>query len=351
MRDEPVAGDDPVDAGAQPVEIPPVDGEPGDHGRDLPTAGRRPPAARMMPGARLVPAAGNPPEDDLPSAGRRPADARESPGRVTVEAAEGGVDDSAVPEVDDSAVPEAEDAAVREGEPQPSAWRKLSASTSGPMIWILLALFGFSLVAQLRTNNEDQGLAGARQEDLVRILSDLDARDSRLQTEISNLEESQRQLTSGVAGRQAALDEAAKRADELGLLAGTLRGRGPGLVIVMSKVKASAVLNCVQELRGSGGEVIQIAGQDGTAVRIVASSYFVDAGGGGILVDGAHLAGPYTLSVIGPPQTMQPALQIAGGVVTSVNGSGGSVTMEPRSLVEVTAVRKTPALQFARPVS
>ena len=224
-------------------------------------------------------------------------------------------------------------------------WRRLSSA--GALIWVLLALFGFTLVVQLRSNNADEGLATARQEDLVRILSDLEARDQRLQAEINTLEQSQRSLTSGVQGRQAALAEADKRADELGLLAGTLPGRGPGLSVVIDpkdKVKASAVLNAVEELRGAGGEVMQIAGANGSAVRIVASTYFVDA-------EGQRLTGPYTLSVIGAPQTMQTALQIPGGVVASVNGAGGSVTMESRAMVEVTAVRKATSLQYARPVS
>jgi uncharacterized protein YlxW (UPF0749 family) len=228
-------------------------------------------------------------------------------------------------------------------------WRRLSSA--GALIWVLLALFGFTLVVQLRSNDSDQGLATARQEDLVRILSDLEARDSRLQSEINALENSQRQLTSGVAGREAAIAEAGKRADELGLLAGTLPGRGPGLRIVLDKVKASAILNAVQELRGAGGEVMQLSGADGGVVRVVASSYFVDAEGGGIVVDDAQLSGPYTLDVIGSPQTMQTALQIPGGVVASVNSGGGSVTMEQRPMVEVTAVRKATTLQYARPVS
>jgi uncharacterized protein YlxW (UPF0749 family) len=236
---------------------------------------------------------------------------------------------------------------VREEKPAP--WRRLSSA--GALIWVLLALFGFTLVVQLRSNDGDQGLATARQEDLVRILSDLEARDSRLQSEINALETSQRQLTSGVAGRQAALAEAEKRADELGLLAGTLPGRGPGLQISVDKVKASAILNAVQELRGAGGEVMQLGGSDGTAVRIVASSYFVDAEGGGIIVDGVRLTGPFILLVIGQPQTMQTALQIPGGVVASVNSAGGSVTTEQRATVEVTAVRKATTLQYARPAS
>ncbi|HEY7274113.1 MAG TPA: DUF881 domain-containing protein [Actinoplanes sp.] len=231
---------------------------------------------------------------------------------------------------------------------------RMRLTSAGTLIWILLALFGFTLVVQLRSNSADEGLSTARQEDLVRILSDLEARDDRLQTEIATLEQSQRQLSSGVAGRQAAQAEAAKRADELGLLAGTKPGRGPGLEVRIdpgSRVKASAVLNAVQELRGAGGEVMQINGSDGTAVRIVASTYFIDGDAGTILVDGARLPGPYTVLVIGPPQTMQTALQIPGGVVASVETAGGSVTMQARNTVEVTALRQPTNLRYARPVS
>ncbi|MEU4427473.1 DUF881 domain-containing protein [Actinoplanes sp. NPDC024001] len=222
---------------------------------------------------------------------------------------------------------------------------------AGTLIWVLLALLGFTLVVQLRSNDVDHGLATARQEDLVRILSDLEAQDSRLLADIQNLEATRQQLSSGVQGREAALDEATKRGEELGLLAGTVPGSGPGLEIVLDRVKASAVLNAVQELRGARGEVMQLNGANGAVVRVVASSYFVDASGGGIIADGVHLTGPFRLLVIGQPETMRTALQIPGGVVASVQNDGGSVTMDSRSLVEVTAVRKATALQYARPVS
>jgi uncharacterized protein YlxW (UPF0749 family) len=273
-------------------------------------------------------------------------------------------DGAGTPEADSAGTPEAgasPDPVIPpepEAEPEPPAGPAAGArarlTSAGALIWVLLALFGFTLVVQLRSNSADEGLSAARQEDLVRILSDLESRDDRLRAEIATLEQSQRQLSSGVAGRQAALAEAAKRADELGLLAGTEPGRGPGLVVRIDprgRVKASAVLNAVQELRGAGGEVMQISGSDGTAVRIVASTYFIDGDAGTIGVDGARLVGPYTVLVIGPPETMQTALQIPGGVVASVETAGGSVTMQARNTVEVTALRQPTSLRYARPVS
>jgi uncharacterized protein YlxW (UPF0749 family) len=309
-----------------------------DNGRDpalldlgLPTAGRKPPANDV-------------PRVDPPEPEPEPELEETRTGEPEAEEISATSPDS--PTADTPEEPAAESDLGREKKPGLKR-----PAPAGTLIWVLLALLGFAMVVQLRSNDGDSGLSTARQEDLVRILSDLEARDSRLTTDIEALERSKQQLSSGVAGREAALEEANKRSQELGLLAGTLPGRGPGLEIALDRVKASDVLNTVQELRGAGGEVMQINSATGVSVRIVASTYFVDAAGGGIIADGERLVGPFRLLVIGPPGTMSTALQIAGGVVESVKSRDGSVTMDSRSMVEVIAVRKATALQYARPVS
>jgi uncharacterized protein YlxW (UPF0749 family) len=240
------------------------------------------------------------------------------------------------------------------GETSPRNGGRSRFTAANAMIAVLLALLGFTLVVQLRTNSSDASLESARQEDLVRILSDLDAQEERVRQDIAGLEESQRQLSSGAEGRQAALEEARRRADELGILAGSLPARGPGLTVtftaVSKPVAASRVLDAVQELRGAGAEAMQIMGGNGVAVRIVASTYFLDADQD-ISVDGRRLTGPYTITVIGDPKTMRTALNIPGGVVASVSGDGGNVAIQERDVVEVTAVSPRRDLQYARPVS
>jgi uncharacterized protein YlxW (UPF0749 family) len=238
----------------------------------------------------------------------------------------------------------------------PAAGRLAGLSSGTLLIALLLALFGFMFAVQLRSSGADEGLSAARQEDLVRILSDLNAREQRLNEDIADLEATRSRLASGVAGRQEALAEAERRADELGLLAGTVSARGSGLVITMSAgsgkpISATSLLNAVQELRGAGGEVMQLAGKDGRAVRVVASTAFVDVAGGGVRVGGVDLTGPYTLTVIGEPGTMDTALRIPGGVVASVSGDGGTVNTVKRDVVDVTATRAPTDLRYARPVS
>ncbi|MFC4149704.1 DUF881 domain-containing protein [Micromonospora mangrovi] len=228
-------------------------------------------------------------------------------------------------------------------------------TSAGAMIAVLLALLGFTLVVQLKTTSADPTLSATREEDLVRISSDLDSRERRLRQDIESLEESQRQLRSGEQGRQAALDEATRRADQLGILAGTLPAVGPGLTVRFEgpakAVSSARVLDAVQELRGAGAEAMQIAGSDGAAVRIIASTYFVDGENGSLVVDGRRLSAPYTITVIGDPETMRTALYIPGGVVALVEEDGGNVTVDDREAVEVSQLHAPIKLDHARPVS
>jgi uncharacterized protein YlxW (UPF0749 family) len=236
--------------------------------------------------------------------------------------------------------------------PAPTALRRLSGA--GAMISVLLVLLGFTLVTQVRNTNTDSQLATARPEDLVRILSDLDAREERLRRELADLDESRRQLESGVQGREAALADARRRADALGILAGTLPAEGPGLEMTFSmreqRIRAESLLDAVQELRGAGAEAMQVTGGSGDPVRVVARTFFVDSGDG-ISVGGVQLSDPYTIQVIGDPQILKPALNIPGGVVESVRGRGGSVTIQQPEIVKVTALHRGAPLKNARPVS
>ena len=260
-------------------------------------------------------------------------------------------DTGAVP---DDPRPGAEEAAPGD-EPRPEAApaRRRRLSAAGAVIGLLLGLLGFAFVVQLRSNSTDQQLSTDRPEDLVRILSDLDARKDRLTQEINTLETTRQQLAAGSQSRQAALAEASRRADELGILAGSLAAQGPGLRVefraAAKSVQASDVLDAIEELRGAGAEAMQITSTGGTAVRIVASTSFVDAGGGGLVVDGTALTGPYTVTVIGDPQTMQVALNIPGGVVETVHNHGGNVTITSPGTIQVSALHPVTNPRYAQP--
>jgi uncharacterized protein YlxW (UPF0749 family) len=267
--------------------------------------------------------------------------------------------EAAGPGPDTDAVPDDPDTGADEGapgdkpRPEPTQARRRRLSAAGAVIGLLLGLLGFAFVVQLRSNSTDQQLSTDRPEDLVRILSDLDARKDRLSQEINTLETTQQQLAAGSQSRQAALAEASRRADELGILAGSLAAQGTGLRVefraAAKAIQASDVLDAIEELRGAGAEAMQITGTGGTALRIVASTSFVDAAGGGLVVDGTALTGPYTVTVIGDPQTMQVALNIPGGVVETVHNHGGNVTIASPGTVQVSALHPVTNPRYAQP--
>jgi uncharacterized protein YlxW (UPF0749 family) len=323
------------------------------------------PAETTAPAADAATESSAPPASAAALSGA-PGHAAEGPANASAAAPSGARGDAAKPsspQGEDGArerrePPERSDGQQQSEPPERSEGQKQdpkhTVSSAGMVIGLLLALLGFTMVVQLKSNATDPTLASARQEDLVRILSDLTAQEQRLRQDISNLQDTQRQLSSGVQGREAALEEARKRADALGILAGTLPAQGTGLTVRFAAgakpIAAASILDAVQELRGAGAEAMQVSGAAGGDVRVIASTYFIDRDGG-IEADGRRLTGPYTISVIGDPTTMRTALNIPGGVVEEVAGGGGNVTVQEPGVVDVTALHAPTSLQHARPGS
>lgn len=246
---------------------------------------------------------------------------------------------------------ETEAGAGAETDQTPPVRPKRKVSSAGIVIAVLVGLLGFALIVQVRGTSTDSTLASARTDDLVRILSDLDSSEDRLRQEIGDLEQLKRELTAGSESAEAARKAAEERADELGILAGTLPAKGPGLVVRFSgPIRASRMLDAVEELRNAGAEAMQVTGANGQSVRIIVSTWFQD-GDGGLNVSGTKLTGPYTITVIGDPATMKTALNIPGGVVATVSSDGGNVIVEDPGTVTVSVLAAEPNLQYAQPAS
>ncbi|MBB5874049.1 uncharacterized protein YlxW (UPF0749 family) [Allocatelliglobosispora scoriae] len=284
-----------------------------------------------------------------------PAVSADVPEEPATEAVELPGDDDA-PERD--AAP-GDDADEDDDGPPPAAVAAAAAATpkrtvAGAMIGVLVGLLGFALVVQVQNNTTDPTLASARQADLLQILADLESRSQRLQGDIGDLETLKRELTSDAQGTAAALEQARKRADQLGILAGTLPAQGPGLTFTVQAktepIRAIDIVDVIQELRNAGAEAMQISGSNGSSVRIIVSTYFADASGS-LNVDGQTLTGPYVITAIGDPSTMDKALRIPGGPVALVTSHGGNVIVGEPGTVTVTTLHAPATLEYAEPVS
>jgi len=236
------------------------------------------------------------------------------------------------------------------------------------VVALLCGLLGFALVTQVHSE-AGVGLSSARQSDLVDVLDSLSAKSDQLRSQIADEQDALSKLTGGTDQTKAALDEAQQRASTLRILAGTVGASGPGIDLRIDdpdhKITADVLLDTLEELRDAGAEALEIRGgpalteassstNSGTplAVRLVASSYFVDSDNGqGVIVDGTLLLPPYDLLAIGDPPTLDQAMGIPGGVIDTVKGKNANATVTELDAVRITALHPLVQPKYARPAA
>lgn len=254
--------------------------------------------------------------------------------------------------------PEAPDVPDAGAAPSPSPSRSRSWSAIGRALapratraqvlaGLLCALLGFAIVVQVQQNRSD-GLSSLRQDELVRILDEVTQRTEELEDQAVELRNQRAELATGSDTRRAAREAATERAAQQGILAGRLPAEGPGVELTIRdadrRVPALVLYNVLEELRNAGAEAVQI-----NDLRVTASTYVVDTPDG-VSVDGTRLEPPYRWRAIGDPEVIIPALNMPGGALAVVRGSGGESTVEARTTVTVDAVREVEPPQFATPV-
>ncbi|WP_458078093.1 DUF881 domain-containing protein [Streptomyces sp. EMB26] len=245
-------------------------------------------------------------------------------------------------------------AADEPGEPELTGRRRLVNGLWPPrvtraqlIVALLLSGLGFGLAVQVAsTSDTDSALRGARQEDLVRILDELDDRTERLEDEKQGLEKQREELENSSDQAEEARRQTIEKERQLGVLAGTVAAQGPGIEMTVEDTKGTVesdmLLDAVQELRAAGAEAIQVNG-----VRVVAGTYLSDADGG-VSVDGNKIKSPYRFKVIGKPQDLEPALNIPGGVVQTLEKEQATVTVERSDKIVVDALRAPKRPDYAR---
>ncbi|MFF2522707.1 DUF881 domain-containing protein [Streptomyces liangshanensis] len=214
------------------------------------------------------------------------------------------------------------------------------------IVAVLLFGLGLGLAIQVRSNNDDSALRGARQEDLVRILDELDDRTQRLEDEKQSLDDQRTELETSSDQAEEARKQTREKEQQLGILAGTVAAEGPGITLTVADsgdtVEPDMLLDTIQELRAAGAEAIQING-----VRVVANTFFSGTGGD-IQVDGKQVTAPYRFKVIGKPQDLEPALNIPGGVVQTLEKEQATATVARAEKIIVNALRPAERPDYAR---
>ncbi|MFG2765008.1 DUF881 domain-containing protein [Streptomyces rubiginosohelvolus] len=214
------------------------------------------------------------------------------------------------------------------------------------IVAVLLFGLGLGLAIQVRSTSDDSTLRGARQEDLVRILDEVDDRTQRLEDEKQRLDDQRTELENSSDQAEEARKQTLEKERQLGILAGTVAAQGPGITLTITDparaVAPDMLLDAIQELRAAGAEAIQVNG-----VRVVANTYF-SGDAGDVQVDGKKIEAPYEFAVIGKPQDLEPALNIPGGVVQTLEKEQATVLVERSDDIVVDALRPAQRPDYAR---
>jgi uncharacterized protein YlxW (UPF0749 family) len=220
---------------------------------------------------------------------------------------------------------------------------------AGAVIAVLTAALGFAIVVQVRANSSSDNLSNLREDDLIGILDNQDARADRLRQQIADLQQNLRRLQDSGDRNAAAVQQAEQEAQALGVLLGTSPATGPGVVVTITdpdhKLAAEDLLDVIEELRGAGAEAIQFG-----TVRVSTTTAFTDADGA-VAVDGVDQTAPYRVIAIGDPKTLDTALNIPGGVASVVRSDSGDLTVSERATVTISVTRTLPTPKYATPSS
>lgn len=215
---------------------------------------------------------------------------------------------------------------------------------------VLMLVLGFAAVVQVRSNSNDAEYVGARQDELISLINSLSLASQRAENEIAQLEQTRNSLLNDTQARRTALERARQRADELGILAGTLPAIGPGVQVTVrdpdNAVGSNHLINGIQELRDAGAEAIEI----NQTVRVVAQTSLRDGPDGGVIVDGEEISAPYIIEAIGAPHTLATGLDLRRGFNDEVERVGGEVVVARSDGVEIASVHQPPDAQYANPV-
>jgi len=224
--------------------------------------------------------------------------------------------------------------------------------TGGPVLVVVVtAIVGFLLVSQFRNDERlSQRLEAESEEDLARILANLNTEADSLRDEIGTLRVQLADLEASSRNDAAAATAGEEQLHALQVLAGTVPVTGPGVVVDVADPRASVtydiLIDLVQELRDAGAEAVAVNGH-----RVGVASAFAEGRSGGVTLDGVVLEAPFKVLAIGQPATLEGGLKIPGGALDTLSALAGVTAQVQRSpKVDIPALASPPTLRAARPV-
>ncbi|WP_018143659.1 DUF881 domain-containing protein [Alloscardovia criceti] len=216
---------------------------------------------------------------------------------------------------------------------------------------VLLALgilLGYGFMAQQRIT--DTSYSSLSESELVTLLSETDNQISRLESQRAQLSQQLQSIQSAADKQQEIERVVQENQDSNDILSGKVAAQGEGVSITITQgtkkaISAASLYTVIEELRNAGAEVIQIGD-----VRVVTNTYVIDTQSG-LMSDGKYLEAPYIIKAIGDPTNLQNAVEISGGIGSSLRVNyGAKVTVTQESNVNISALANTFEYKYAQTV-
>lgn len=194
----------------------------------------------------------------------------------------------------------------------------------------VLFVLGFLVVAQLRSQATDSGLATRSAQDLTVLVANLTTRNEQLRDEISSLSLQQQAISSTVARGDNSSAQIRSDLNRVRAWSGELPLTGQGIrVEVTGAMTGEAISSLVNELRNAGAEGIAIGG-----VRFVPGVVATGPAGGATL-QGVALPDPFAITAVGQAESLSGSLTRAGGPIAQLAAAFPDVVISVSSLDRV----------------
>jgi uncharacterized protein YlxW (UPF0749 family) len=207
----------------------------------------------------------------------------------------------------------------------------LGAPRSQALVAAVAFILGILVVVQIRSQAGNNTLAAMSSQDLTFLVANLNTRNDQLRGEIATLQSQLAALESGGSLGATSVNEIRAEIDRIRAWAGLDPVGGRGIEITVSgPITASAVEDLVNELKNAGAEAVAV--ED---VRVVPGTVFGGGGGGGLSVDDTALGDPFTIQVIGTPDTLTGSLARAGGIIAQLAATDPDATIDVQEATEM----------------
>lgn len=204
-------------------------------------------------------------------------------------------------------------------------------------IAVVALILGVLVVAQIRSQGTNTGLANQTAQDLTLLVANLNTQNEELRGEVATLEHQLATLADARARGQSAAGQLREDLDRIQAWAGLRAVTGSGISVrVSGDIDGQGVEDFLNELHNAGAEAIAIDG-----VRIVPGS--VVAGPSGALsVENSALGASFEIRAIGSPQILTGSLTRAGGIIAQLGVAFPRLTVSvtPLDVVAIPATER-----------